>query len=359
MNDRLLCTVKNSELDGGAIGYISENGGASFGFIGGTGAVGGYGAADQFHPVSDKMGFIPAYQAQNFPATVTLAQGERVVPMSANTAISYRVMAAEGGTYDLALLCHRVEGNAAIELYVDNKAIKSHFLAGSDGAPYTAILRGIPLSKGQHVITVKLKEGSLLAESLTLRQAASVTPFSLTFDINAQDPVYCDGDWEMKNGMLCTSDNNRFGKVLYGSPNLGDYCVEVTVTPSSMPNCGLLVRATNPGSPAFLGASSSIGDAATATDWVQGYFIGLTENGVIIGKQGYSYRELARADGQFRSNRSYQLKVVCRGACLQVLVDGQLCLEYTDSDPYMQGMIGIRTHNCTVAFDNLLLTPLE
>jgi hypothetical protein len=209
------------------------------------------------------------------------------------------------------------------------------------------------------VITVKLKEGSLLAESLTLRQAASVTPFSLTFDINAQDPVYCDGDWEMKNGMLCTSDNNRFGKVLYGSPNLGDYCVEITVTPSSMPNCGLLVRATNPGSPAFLGASSSISDAATATDWVQGYFIGLTENGVIIGKQGYSYRELARADGQFRSNRSYQLKVVCRGACLQVLVDGQLCLEYTDPDPYMQGMIGIRTHNCTVAFDNLLLTPLE
>ncbi|MBQ2256051.1 MAG: family 43 glycosylhydrolase [Clostridia bacterium] len=357
MNDRLVCTVKNSDLVGGAIGYISKGGEASFGFIGGTGAVGGYGAADQFTTVSDKAGFIPAYQATKAPETLTSAQGERVVPMYADTALCYRILAAESGSYDLALLCHDVKGGAAIELYVDDKSVGTYVLDGSDQYTNTAVLRTIPLSKGQHVITIKLTSGSLLAESLTIRKGEAVTQLSLTFENDLQAPAYQDGGWEIKNGTLRTSDGSRFGKVLYGSPNWGDYQAQVTLTPSSSPNCGLLVRATNPGNPAFLGTQPSHNDAVTATDWVQGYFVGLTGEGVILGKQGYGYTELARADGQFRAGKAYTLKVICTGARIQVYVDGTLYLDYTDPDPYMQGMVGIRTHNCFAAFDNLLITP--
>ena len=361
MNDRLLCTLENSDLAGGAIGYFTENAEASFGFIGGTGAVGGYGAADQYKTVSDKVGFIPAYEAMEAPATVTLSEGERVVPMSADTtALTYRILAAAGGKYDLALLCHKSAHDAAsIEIYVDGQAIDACALSFEDSTTQTAVIRGIPLSRGQHFITLKVTEGSILAESLEMRAAVAVTPLSTTFENDAPDPVYTDGGWEIKNGALSLSGSTAFGKVLYGSPNWGDYEVEVSVIANVSPNCGVLVRATNPGNPAFLGTQPSRNDAATATDWVQGYFVGLTGDGVILGKQSYNYRELARADGQFRAGKAYVLKVVCTGARLQVYVDGTLYLDYTDPEPYMQGMVGVRTHNCALTFDSLQVKPLE
>jgi hypothetical protein len=155
------------------------------------------------------------------------------------------------------------------------------------------------------------------------------------------------------------SGSAAFGKVLYGSPNWGDYEVEVSIVSKNALNCGLLVRATNPGNPAFLGAQPSRNDAATATDWVQGYFVGLTPDGVVLGKQSYSYRELAKADGEFRAGKTYVLKVICTGARLQVYVDGVLYLDYTDPEPYMQGMVGVRTHNCALTFDALQIKPLK
>lgn len=360
MNDKLVCTVENSDLTGGAIGYVTKHCNASFGFIGGTGATGGYGAADQFTTVTDKTGFIPAYQAAEAPACTVLDQGVRVVPISRDNTLSYRISAAAGSAYGLSVLCHKAESNtASIEVYVDGQSIGAYTLSFSEDATHTAIIRGIPLSKGQHVIALKVKEGSLLAESLQMRKSAAVTPLSLTFDVDAHDPIHGDGAWEIVDGTLSTSGSNCYGKVLYGSPSWGDYEVEASITPDSSPNCGLLVRATNPGVPTFLGAWPSREDAATATDWVQGYFVGLAKDGVIIGKQSYSYRELARADGQFKAGSTYQLKVVCTGARLQVYVDGTLYLDYTDPDPYMQGMIGLRTCRCAVAFDNLRVTPLD
>lgn len=359
MNDRLLGTVENSELTGGAIGYISQNGEASFGFIGGTGAVGGYGAADQFKTVSDQVGFIPAYEALEATDTLVLDQGVRVVPLSSGGSLSYRILAAESGTYDLSLLCHKAEsGTAAVDLYVDGKATDTCSLSFSGNASQAAIMRGIQLSKGQHVISLQAKEGSVLLEYLLMRQADEVTPLSLTFDTQMQDPTWIDSGWEIRNGALTLTGSNAFGKALYGSPNWGDYEVEVSVTPrGSVPNCGLLVRATNPGVPTFLGSLPSREDAATATDWVQGYFVGLTADGVILGKQSYGYRELARADGKFRANHTYRLKVICTGARIQVYVDNELYLDFTDSCPYLQGMVGVRTHDCPVSFDDLTVKP--
>lgn len=47
------------------------------------------------------------------------------------------------------------------------------------------------------------------------------------------------------------------------------------------------------------------------------------------------------------------------GAPLRVLVDGELCLEYTDPRPFLQGMIGVRTHQCAAAFENLTVEPIS
>ena len=356
MNDRLLCAITDSDLTGGAIGYVTTDAAASFGFIGGTGAVGGYGAADQYKTVSDQSGFIPAVENTEALPTVTTTSGQRLVKAASGDSLSYRILAAEEGLYDLAVLCHGADAAGAhAVVYVDGVKVGSCSLsAGGEAA--AAILRGIPLTAALHTLTLRLTDGDALVESLTMRRSVAVTPLSVTFTKDAENPTYGDGAWEISNAALSLSGNGASGKVLYGSEGWGDYTAEVTVTPKSTPNCGLLVRVTNPGAPTFLNAWPSREDAVTATNWLMGYFVGLQADGVVIGKHSYGYREVARADGEFRAGKSYRLKVVCEGARLLVYVDGTLYLDYTDPEPYMQGMVGVRTNKCPVLYDDLTVT---
>lgn len=356
MNDRLLCTVENTSLTGGSIGYITKSASASFGFIGGTGAVGGRGGADQYKTVSDRVSYIPITESTEAHPTVTVAGGVQVAEISVGDSLSYRILPSADGAYDLSILCHDVSGaEAEAEILVDGKAVGQCTLA-ENGKTATTILRSIPLTAAPHTLTLRVTTGRVRVESLTLCKAAEVTPLTLTFTKDAENPVHGVGAWEITGGRLTLSSRSSCGKVLYGSPNWGDYTVEVTVTPTSSPNCGLLVRATNPGTPTFLNAWPSAEDAATATDWVMGYFVGITSDRVIIGKQSYGYRQLADVVGTFPAGTAYRLKVVCEGARIRVYVDGALYLDYTDPEPYMQGMVGIRAHNCAVGFDDLTVT---
>ena len=356
MNDRLLCTVKDSALTGGAIGYITKSASATFGFIGGTGAVGGRGGADQYKTVSDKGGYIPVTENTEAHPTVTAEGGVQMAEIASGNSLSYRILPDADGVYDLSILCHSVNNaKAKAEILVDGKVVGLYSLS-EGGKTATTILRGISLTHSPHTLSLRLTEGTVRVENLTVCRAAEVTPLTVPFTQNAENPVHSVGAWEITDGKLTLSNSRSCGKVLYGSTNRGDYTAEVTVTPASSPNCGLLVRTTNPGVPTFLNASPSAEDASTATDWVMGYFVGLTSDGVIVGKQSYSYREVARGDGSFQAHQSYCLKVVCEGARILVYVDGKLYVDYTDPNPYMQGMVGVRSHNCAVRFDNLTVT---
>ncbi len=347
MNDRLLCTLKDSPLTGGSIGYTAKGAEASFGFIGGTAAVGGNGGADQYKTVSEQVGRIPATHTLEDHLTVITPNGRKSVAVKDGDNLSYKILAAFDGAYDLSVLCHDMsEAGIGMEILVDGKSEGSASVIPVSGGTATLICRGIPLAEGQHVLTVIFK-GSASIETLHLFKAAPASEISL----NA--PVYTDGDWRLTGETLTLSGASPYGKRLYGSPNMGDYTVEVTVTPKAVPNCGLLVRATAPGSPNFMDREPSAEDTKTATDWVKGYFVGLSAEGVIIGKQSYGYRQVAVAEGRFQAHKAYVLKVVCEGARIQVYVDGTLYLDYTDPEPYMQGMVGVRTHNCPAEFSHL------
>ena len=359
MNDHLICTVTDSPLTGGAIGYMTKSASAAFGFIGGTGAVGGRGGADQYKTVSDKGGYIPVTENVQGHPTVTTAGGVQMAEVTVGDSLSYRILAASDGGFDLSVTAHGVDAaGAQADVLVDGEVVGQCILA-EGGKTATAILRGIPLTAGPHILTLRVTRGQVRVEGLTVRKAAEVTPLTVTFTKDAENPVFGVGAWEITNGALTLSGSRSCGRVLYGSQSWGDYTVEVTVTPASSPNCGLLVRATNPGAPTFLNAWPSESDAATSTDWVMGYFVGLTSDGVIIGKQSYNYRQVARADGNFQAGKSYSLKVVCEGAQIRVYVDGTLYLDYTDPEPYMQGLVGVRAHNCSVAFDDLTVTGIQ
>ena len=53
------------------------------------------------------------------------------------------------------------------------------------------------------------------------------------------------------------------------------------------------------------------------------------------------------------------LRVECEGATIRVFVGSELLIEYTDPQPFMQGMIGVRTCVCAAQFDELRVQPMQ
>jgi hypothetical protein len=231
------------------------------------------------------------------------------------------VLAQDGGAYDLAVL-YATQGaeSAELEILVDGQAAGTLTLSPSKELS-TAICREIPIKKGQHTLSVRVLKGEILLVRFTMLTYKIVPTHAWSFDELDDGHVYADGNWRA-TGSLSTSRSPICAKRLYGSANWGDYAVEVRVTAQTDVNCGLLVRATNPGAPNFVHQSCTVEDAAGGTDWLQGYYVGICENAVVLGKQNYSYTELARASGRYAEGSTYTLRVECKGANICVFVDG-------------------------------------
>ncbi len=354
-NDRLLCEKTFTGLDAGAIGYAARGGEASFGFIGATGAVGGRGAADEFHTVGAYSGLIPASHYAKGAFDTVQVQGVNAVVAPADRELVYYVLAQKSGAYDVSWYYASSEG-ATLEVLVDGEAVATVTLSESDTLT-TAILRGVPMEKGQHVLSYRVVEGEIWLMQSTALCSVETPEKAWTFDAEDNMFMYTDGTWTLDGSLRTTMP--ICAKRLYGNENWGDYAVSATVKPRQGINCGLLVRVTNPGAPNFAHVGATNADAASGTDWLQGYFVGLTADGVILGKQNYNYTELARKDGRFAEGTIYELRVECCGANIRVYVDGALCIDYTDPSPFMQGMIGVRTHQCVAEFDHLRVEPLD
>ena len=354
-NDRELCCEQIEGLGAGAFGYTVRGGEASFGFIGATGAVGGRGAANEFHSVGAYSGLIPASHYASGTFDTVQMQGVNAVAASMGSTLCYYVLAQKSGTYDVSWYYASPTG-AVIEVLVDGEVVATATLAQSSTL-VTGILRGVYAEKGQHALSYRIAEGEVQLVQSTVLWSADVPDKTWSFDAEDGMYMYSDGNW-MVDGHLCVSSPGC-AKRLYGSENWGDYAVEVTLTPTSGINCGLLVRTTNPGAPNFAHVPATGADAAGGTDWLQGYFVGLTPSGVILGKQNYGYEKLAGAQGSFAVGQSYTLRAECSGATIRVFVNGELMLEYTDPEPFLQGMVGVRTCVCAAEFDELCIEPLD
>ena len=352
MNDRLLCVIGDCPLTGGAIGYTAVDGQASFGFIGGTGAVGGRGAADEYKSVSELNGLVPANTCMEEEIDFVTVESMTAVMAEAGDRFTYRILATSKGAYDLGLFCVAM-GEGAVEVLVDGRSAGSVRLT-RQGVLATEVLRGIELDKGQHLLTLAVTEGQTALVEMNLLKATAVprTPLDLT------SPAYSDGDWTCASGSLATARGSMTGKRLYGSPNWGDYAVEATVTLKSGSNGGLLVRATNPGVSSFLHDTPTAGDCEFSTDWIQGYYVGLSKDGLVLGKQAYGWQELESVSAEIGLNTPHVLRVECLGATIKIFVDGNLCVEYTDNEPFLQGMVGARAFFCGMDVRKITVEPL-
>jgi len=137
-----------------------------------------------------------------------------------------------------------------------------------------------------------------------------------------------------------------------GNTGWTDYTVEADVTYINAMNAGILFRVTNP---AQGGADN---DSAAGTDFLQGYFVGVGNTSVTLGKQNYGWAQLASTPGSYSLNTAYHIKVVTAGANIKVYVTDMTTpkIDFTDPAPFISGKVGLRSCNVHAHFDNFTVT---
>ncbi|MBP3334324.1 MAG: family 43 glycosylhydrolase [Clostridia bacterium] len=348
----------DSELKCGAVGCVTEGASATFGYIGAVDEFGGSGAGDLYKVVSSDAGEFYAIYCSNDNIKTVKNNSEQCLVAEAGNTYNYRILAEANGVYDIAIQ-YRAEADTKLAFYIDGELVEGLEMTLAASRTMTVVSGKITLPEGKHSLSVEVVSGGAEIRQYNILLSAEVEETLIDFSSSRDGNVYSDGSWSVSGGTISLGGNTKIGKRLYGNENWSDYTVEVEVTPTNGVNAGLLVRAINPGNPVLLNNSITDSNLRAGTDWVQGYFVGISANAVVLGKQNYGWKQLKTANGEFSVNETYTIKVECVGANIKVYVDGELKIDYTDADePWIQGMVGLRCHAAAAKFDNLKVTPI-
>jgi hypothetical protein len=216
----------------------------------------------------------------------------------------------------------------------------------------TYTIKNLNLTAGYQTLKIETVDGNFNFYEMQFKESDdSVISLSDSFDTTfSPDWNYVDGSWSILSG---EANINGFGKRTLGNTGWTDYTVQVDVTYFNAFNAGLIFRVNNPA----LGGAGN--DPGLGTDYLQGYFVSLSSNGVILGKHNYNWTQLASKTGEnYITNRKYTIKVEVKGANIKVYVDNMETpkIDYTDTRPFISGKVGLRVCNAHVRFDNFSVT---
>ncbi len=369
VNDREIAKYE-SDLSGSKVGLVCENGSASFGYFGASDEFGGSSNCEFYKPVGKDSGMIPAHlclEEDNITIGKDSDQSKYVVAKEDNS-FNYRVYNAADGKYTFALK-YRSQSDAVVEVYVNGILSKTLSLASTDGEYATVSTSSLYFNEGKNVITVYMKTGNADLKRFTtlLTEGGDMTlDFSSTYILRGL--IHTDGvDWGSDGNYLI---GRSIGKQTYGKTTWSDYTYECDVVTVSTVDCGILVRTKNAAEvnlfetnyyPVNLEYTTphSVESSTVGADWMQGYFIHMTSNKLILKKCNYSSEDLASVTYDFDSNESYHLGVACIGADIMVYVNGELLISYSDPDPFLTGAVGVRLVSGTACFDNIVVKNKE
>lgn len=215
----------------------------------------------------------------------------------------------------------------------------------------TYTIKGLNLTAGYQTLRIETVTGEFDFKEFQFKAAdnSQVTiqdQFASSF---STDWNYSDGTWSISSGQASI---NGHGKRTMGNIGWSDYTVETDVTYLSGMNAGLIFRVTEPA----LGGAGN--DPALGTDFYKGYFVTLGSSAVVLGKENYSWTLLSTASGTYSLNTTYHLKIVMKAGNIKVYVNDMNTakIDYTDSIPFINGKVGLRSCNTNVLFDNFTVT---
>ncbi len=337
-----------SSLSGGAVGVTSEEGAAEFGFVGASDESMQSALKDLYKPVEGRL---TAFTCVEEDITYKEYDSKTYVSAQKGDSFTFKVNIQKKGNYDL-IVAYRNPMRCIIGIYQGDREAGRIFLSADDNnRDMYDVLRSIQLLKGTGEISFKILDGSADILYYDLTSSAEVVDTQHDYE---KRPIttYFDGKWNVENGYLTLE--KECGKILYGSEGWGDYSIEADITPlSSSINAGIVVRGIDP-SPPRSGESSVM-----ATNFLQGYFIGIDSGSIFLGKHNFNWVEKRREYRSFKVGETYRIKVEVRKNVITVWLNGEEMFTYTDrTNPIFNGMAGFRGHNTSMKVDNVVIQKL-
>ncbi|MDR0700016.1 MAG: family 43 glycosylhydrolase [Tannerella sp.] len=372
--DGMLKASMTHNQEGGKIGYLTDRCQANFGYIAFHNRTNGFGIFDIHKPIPGIIAAVHYNTGGEGVAYHDLTAGNsgRVtyrndsVDVSSSSEGGYTISDNKEGEWYKYNVNVKATGLYHLGLrYSAEKAARIRILQGDTDLSGVIVLpaterltnwrtftvKNLALSAGLQTLTVETVNGNFNFYEMRFEEAdSSIVTLSDSFDTTFSSQWnYSDGTWSIQSGEA-TLDG--YGKRTFGNTGWTDYSVQVDVTYYSTFNAGIIFRVNNPA----LGGAGN--DPALGTDFLQGYFVSLSANSVILGKQNYSWQQLATASGSYTTNKKYTLKIEVKASNIKVYVDDMETpkIDYTDTRPFICGKVGLRVCNANAAFDNFSVT---
>lgn len=373
--DGMLKDHTSGPAGAGKIGYLTHRCRGEFSFIAFSNHSNGSGTFDVYKPVPGKLPAVQyrtggegtGYHRENPSGSPERVLRRDETDLVASSLGGYALASLEGGDwfdyhinveqsrlYNIQVIYATGQDDCEISWLLDGTP-----LTGATGLPSTGgndrwrsfLFKDIELVEGFHTLRLEVRGGTFHCYNMEFVEADNeafdhIVSFDGSFGPNWK---YTDGEWQIidKKAVI-----DGFGKRTYGSDLWRDYTVETDLMFTRSMNAGLIFRVNNPA----LGGAGN--DPALGTDFLQGYFVGFNFGTVVLGKHNYGWESLATASKSLSMNTWYHLRVLVVEDRIRVFLDDMTLpvIDHTDPLPLINGMVGLRSFNTGVTFDNLHVT---
>lgn len=188
-------------------------------------------------------------------------------------------------------------------------------------------------------------------EEVTAQSSAGVLPFRSTFSGGDSGWIDYNGCWSTSGDVYAETCGGTAGpKAVAGSTAWTDYTVQGDVRIDSGTQAGLLFRVSNP---------------SAGTDALNGYYLGVTTTGLVLGREkaGWTGLSSATIPGGVTTGTWYHLVAQSSGCTFTVSAvpvgstSAPTAFTYTDSGCTLtSGAIGVRDQGSTASFRNIAVT---
>ncbi|WP_413375039.1 family 43 glycosylhydrolase [Alkalihalobacillus sp. 1P02AB] len=364
-------------LDGGKIGYMTEDVQVDFGYIAFSNDVNGSSVWDVYKPLpgtvqaihyksggqgegyhvlneENKNGeyrydAVAIQESEDGGYSVSLKQQEEWLAYLANV--------SKEGTYHLDLRFATEDEDTELRIWQADQDISGTISLSNTGGGAqswrTITVKDLELSEGQQELKVELVQGEVHLAAMTFYEADTVEQITENFTEGLENEwMMYEGYWSARGGIFQPSERN-FSKALVGKAGWTDYTVEVDVSLNNTDgDAGILVRGMN----AANGAERNQNNG----DFLQGYYAFINADGVHLGKQNYGWENLASVSAELPEGIFHQMKVVVNGGEIQVFVNDMDSpkIVYEDTSPYAftHGRVGLRNSNGIADFARFNVT---
>jgi len=376
--DGLLKATLTSNLGQGKVGYMTSWSHADFSYIAFCNKVNGSGIFDTYKPVPGSIeavhynfggegtGYhdltptnLGGMYIRNDSVDISdcTEGGYCVTGNQTGEWYKYNVNVKVSGTYNVGFRYAATAATGKVRIWQGNTDLTGVVTlppTGSLNTWNTITVKGLNLIAGFQTLRVEIIAGDFDFYKMQFEEADNtVVTKSDAFNTKfSTDWNYSDGSWTIDAGQAYVSG---YGKRTLGNTGWSDYTIQTDITYNEIMNAGIIFRVNNP---SLNGPGT---DPAQATDFYQGYFVSLSSDSVILGKQNYNWTQLATATGTYALNTKYTIKIVASGANIKVYVTDMNTpkIEYTDTNPFINGKVGLRSFNANVHFDNFTVTTDE